>query len=219
MKQKASFSKISICFVGVVVLTFIFFVVYVFFSHKYVYIKDSSGTEILESKRINKLILKSPSEITLNSLRYCENLDMLSISFVPISKNSGSLYFLQGTHLRELQLIGQWEDYSILQYQEDLESLWLYTYGFNNEDFKYLLKMNKLEELTLVSLQVNDISGIEKLENLQTLDLRNLTINDYSPLFKCDKLETVYAKQLPKDVADALIDKGVEVKAEILYPT
>ena len=57
-------------------------------------------------------------------------------------------------------------------------------------------------------------SGIEKLENLQTLSLSNLIIRDYSPLFKCDKLKTVYAQQIPEDIANALIDKGIEVKAE-----
>ncbi|MBQ5310544.1 MAG: hypothetical protein ILP19_00665, partial [Oscillospiraceae bacterium] len=133
MKKKISFSKKIICFVGITALLIVCCAVYEVVSHEYIYIKDASGTELLKADRIKTLLLSSPSRITLDSLKYCDNLDTLSIDAY-MSGTNNNLEFLKGTHLRELQLMGQWDDYSNLQYQENLENLTLHTYNFSNED-------------------------------------------------------------------------------------
>ena len=97
-----------------------------FFSHEYIYIKDINDNKFQKTSEIVELNLMIPSDITLNSLKYCNNLDVLRVCrHMSYNRNKRNLDFLKDINLSELQIVGEWDGYDALKKQTNLVKLYL----------------------------------------------------------------------------------------------
>jgi len=154
--------------------------------------------EILAEKVANGEIPKNVTSLSLNNnlisntspLKGLTDLEFLTLSYNKIDDISDlkGLTSLNSLHFRDNQISDS--DISILS---ELKNLSVLSLDMNNiSDISVLSGLTKLTNLYLESNQISDISALSGLTNITVLSLGNNKINDISPLKNLTKLNQLW---------------------------
>ena len=142
---------------------------------------DFNGDKIItetDMLQVKEVILDnlSPEEIDFSGLEYAKNLKTLKITNpgIKISNQKNIEIFKNLTKLEELSLRLDYDHIedisSILSNLTSLKILDIWNADFRNVDFS---KLNKLEELNIGNVKINNIEQISCLKNLKSLHIYN----------------------------------------------
>lgn len=103
-------------------------------------------------------------------------------------------------------------DLSKLKYCSDLDYLLLQS---NNYDLSELSDLNKVEELRLVNMHIDNVDFLGKMKSLSVLKLPNTSCGNYCGLIYSNNLKSIYVDD--KDVIDSSIVNHLSETVEILF--
>lgn len=147
----------------------------------------------------------------LDFLKFFPNLEKLEISYAEDLTDVKGLYFtpslnsllLDASEGKDLSIT----DLSPLGYCKNLTKLSLFTFRTNTiqmRDFSVLSQLTKLEHLSLLRLNIEDVSWISSLVHLTSVNLSENPTKDLSPLSALTKLDSLEIRRCGITSADFL---------------